>query len=620
MQHFFQEQQARKRATRLLVVLFLLAVGLIVAFTQWFFGLVFDARIAQNLNLILYQGWDVFRADNPYQIHWFSLIASVCLILGAAIYKLKQLRIGGHVIAEQLGGQLVQPNTYHPLERQLLNVVEEMAIAARTPCPRVYLLVNQSQVNAFAAGHNSKNAVIAVTRGALEKLNRDELQAVVAHEFSHLVNGDIRLNNLLVSLTFSISFIGLLGEVLVQASMHKNTSSHSRKDSSGAAALFGVALICYGFLGTLMADFIKAAVCRHREYLADACATQFNRNPQALADALKVVAGIKSSSRPRNYHQYSHLFFASLIRPWFSWFATHPPITERVKKLEPTWQAPKNLVSRASLNNYQAMHLSATNQAHNNAVATASAQARQDTLTELGISAWLSQQVHEPQNIDYPILALLISPDADIATKQLQGIAKFQQFNLAHFDRTEQQIHHLSLEQRFKLLTTACNALHCLAPWQQANLLKRAQLLYQIIPNELNEQHLFNLATYTLLTAQLEDKQSLKAHFAKADLINAWHYLVAMMAHLGGEENAQKAFIATCNAFKMPPCQLQEKENYNFAQALVSLDLIATLPTKNKSAFVQALEFCAKFDHHLNDDEITILQMLSARLELPVLG
>ncbi|MBU2970211.1 M48 family metalloprotease [Pseudoalteromonas sp. C2R02] len=236
----------------------------------------------------------------------------VAIILSAVGYKYHQLKQGGAVIATQLGAELVPPNTYHPLEKQLINIVEEIAIAAHTTVPHVYLLKHHSNINAFAAGNNSKDAIIGITRGALEKLTRDELQAVVAHEFSHIVNGDIRLNNRLTACIFGISFIGLIGEGLINHALHNSKGLTSKNNPFGFTVLIGLFLVIYGLIGTLLADMIKATICRQREYLADATATQFNRNPHALASALQVIAGLKTNKIKRHYqHQYSHLFFTS---------------------------------------------------------------------------------------------------------------------------------------------------------------------------------------------------------------------------------------------------------------------------------------------------------------------
>ncbi|PAJ74699.1 hypothetical protein CJF42_09040 [Pseudoalteromonas sp. NBT06-2] len=270
MKNFFEQQQTNKRNSLWLTLLFISASIFIIWLTQWLIGSISDKQILQQLDLILNQGWDIFRQQYNNQFDWtISLIVSL-IIFSAIGYKYNQLKQGGNIIAIQLGAQLIQPNTYHPLEKQLINIVEEIAIAAHTTVPQVYLLKHHSNVNAFSAGNSSKDAVTGITRGALEKLTRDELQAVISHEFSHIVNGDIRLNNRLTACIFGISFIGLIGEGLINHALHNSKWLNNKNNPFGFTALIGLIFIIYGLIGTILAGMIKAAICRQREYLADA--------------------------------------------------------------------------------------------------------------------------------------------------------------------------------------------------------------------------------------------------------------------------------------------------------------------------------------------------------------
>jgi Zn-dependent protease with chaperone function len=240
---------------------------------------------------------------------------------------------GGGKIAQALGGVVVPENTTDPRLRRLRNVVEEMAIASGMPVPEVYVLPNEDGINAFAAGFTPADAAIAVTHGALETLNRDELQGVIAHEFSHIVNGDMRLNIRLMGVVFGILALAVIGRVLV-----------STRGDRNPLPLIGLVLIIVGYVGVFFGRLIKAAVSRQREYLADASAVQYTRQTEGLTGALKKIGGLESGSklRDKRSEDVSHMLFGEGRR---SWFATHPPLAQRIRTLDPTFD-PAELAER----------------------------------------------------------------------------------------------------------------------------------------------------------------------------------------------------------------------------------------------------------------------------------
>jgi Zn-dependent protease with chaperone function len=342
---FFQHQELARRNTRLLLLYYVSAVVLIVAAVYVATFLIFHRQAG---------GWDPYLAD-PRRLWdplWFlcSTALTLGLIGSGAGYKILQLSgDGGATLAEQLGGSRVAPDSTDPAERRLLNVVEEMAIAAGLPVPRVYLLGDEAGINAFAAGFTADHAVIGVTRGCLERLTRDELQGVVAHEFSHIQNGDMRLNLRLLGVLNGILLIALVGYAVLRVLSFGGTSSSSSRRSGGddnkkgggalvAVLLIGLALLVIGGIGVFFARLIQAAVSRQREFLADAAAVQFTRNPGGLAGALRKIARQVSGSRLDSAQARiaSHLFFANaLSASWGDWFATHPPLGDRLRRLDP---------------------------------------------------------------------------------------------------------------------------------------------------------------------------------------------------------------------------------------------------------------------------------------------
>ncbi|MFM7272522.1 MAG: M48 family metalloprotease, partial [Gammaproteobacteria bacterium] len=265
--------------------------------------------------------------------------AVVCAGVGAAsLFKHLQLARGGRVVAEMLGGRRLAPDSREPAERRLLNVVEEMGIAAGVPVPPVYVLPEEG-INAFAAGHGTGDAVIGVTEGGMRRLSRDQLQGVVAHEYSHVLNGDMRLNLRLIAALNGILFIAQAGRVLLRAGRSRGTR-RGRGDASAVVLVLGLALLLIGLVGLLFARLIKAGVSREREYLADASAVQFTRNPEGLAGALRQIGGLAAHGRVLDLQAEtaSHLFLVhALGGSGGGWFATHPPLGERIRRLDPAW-------------------------------------------------------------------------------------------------------------------------------------------------------------------------------------------------------------------------------------------------------------------------------------------
>jgi Zn-dependent protease with chaperone function len=264
------------------------------------------------------------------------------VIGGGTLFRTAQLRKGGAAVADLLGGRRVDPMTQDPAERVLLNVVEEMSIAAGLPVPAVFVMDREGGINAFAAGHTVNDAAVAVTRGMLESLSRDELQGVVAHEFSHILNGDMRLNVRIMGLLFGILILTVVGRGILRGSMGggRIRVSGSRRGGGGQVAIIGVALVVLGYLGVLVGRLIQAAVSRQREFLADAAAVEFTRNPSGLAGALKRIGAASAGSRIQDHHaqEAGHLFFAPGLRAGLSGLtATHPPLAKRIQRIDPRW-------------------------------------------------------------------------------------------------------------------------------------------------------------------------------------------------------------------------------------------------------------------------------------------
>ena len=320
---FFEAQDEARKKTKWLVLWFVLAViGVVVA--------------VDLLAIALY--------DGPNQIY-IVITASVLtggIMLAASGYKTTQLSAGGSVVAEDLGGRLVMPGSADFEEKRLLNIVSEMALASGMPVPQVYLLDHEEGINAFAAGTEPSNAVIGVTRGCLQRLSREELSGVIAHEFSHIINGDMRLNMRLMGLVFGLVVISIIGRGMVQLLRFQGGSSRRNNKEGGNVMLvlflLGLGLLVIGGLGSLFGRLIQAAVSRQREFLADASSVQFTRNPDGIVGALKKIGGSEIGSKIKTPKavEASHMFFSN--GGMFNFFLmTHPPLDVRIRAVQKNW-------------------------------------------------------------------------------------------------------------------------------------------------------------------------------------------------------------------------------------------------------------------------------------------
>lgn len=333
---FYKAQDDARRKTGRLVALFMAAVLTLVVLTNALVGMIYlfttDTAVATGYGL-----FDAL-ASIPLETWAMVTVGVVGVIALACGFKFLELRGGGSAIAEALGGRQISPNTNDPRQKRLLNVVEEMALASGIPVPPVYL-VPEPSINAFAAGFGTGDAVLGINQGTIDTLTRDELQGVVAHEFSHLLNGDTRINLRLIALLHGILFIGLIGRMLMRGSSRRGSG---RRGSNGGApiAVLAIGLLVIGYGGTFFGNLIKSAVSRQREYLADGSAVQFTRNPDGIAGALKKIGGsaLGSTMAHPRAAQASHMLFGQgMTHLLGSIMATHPPLPDRIRAIHPDW-------------------------------------------------------------------------------------------------------------------------------------------------------------------------------------------------------------------------------------------------------------------------------------------
>jgi Zn-dependent protease with chaperone function/uncharacterized tellurite resistance protein B-like protein len=320
MTDFFQRQDDARKRTRLLVMLFLGAVGMVIGLNYLLHG------------LLTYWGEGT----------WAPSLALSAGAAGAVIgmgsgFKMLQLSGGGAVVAKDLGGREVDWNTRDPDEKRLLNIVQEMSIASGVPVPQVWVMDSEDGINAFAAGNSTSDAVIGVTRGCLRAMNRDELQGVIAHEFSHILNGDMRLNLRMIGVVHGILVIALIGSIIFRSAARMRGGG--KNNPAPALLLTGAALYGIGYFGVLLGRIIKSAVSRQREFLADASAVQFTRNPDGIGRALMKIGGSAHGAKLKaeRAEEASHMMFGNLKNNFSSLFATHPPLEQRIRAVLPNW-------------------------------------------------------------------------------------------------------------------------------------------------------------------------------------------------------------------------------------------------------------------------------------------
>lgn len=601
--NFFEQQDLARRQTRTLLFLFVLAVIAIVlavngvAALLWIWG----------------QGGSL-AGQNFYPKGFFTVntLITVGLIVGGTLIETYNLRDGGDAVAKMAGGHLLSPATQDVAQRRLLNVVEEMALASGIACPKVYLLEREDAINAFAAGYNQNEAVIAVTRGALARLTRDELQGVVGHEFSHILNGDMRLNVRLIGVLFGIQMIAGFGQHLMDFGA-SSVGLRSRDNQGVSLRLLllalGIALFVIGYIGIFFGRLIKSAVSRQREFLADASAVQFTRNPDGIGGALRKIGGLSrtiglgSRIDHPNAEQLSHLFM-SAARPNLltGMFATHPPIQERVRRI---YGRHANVLDAPEIEEaysgsaetlpdipYFAVGDAAVSSEKTDIDAAAMAFG-QSTAQQVRLAPELDAALHEPVSACAVVYALLLGQGAE-RDAQLAILRKEapQQTQFVLFLNTA--IDKLSPNVRLPLLDLAMPALKQLPAFERSMLLATVDKLIAAD----NKITLAEFVLQSVLSRRLDMHAGRSTPVKFADLSalqDECTILLSMIAHVAASISAESpldAFLrgaACCPQLNLSAGSLLDVTAIKFARVKFSLDRINQLAPLAKPALIKAL-------------------------------
>ncbi|MFH0273347.1 M48 family metallopeptidase [Vibrio jasicida] len=613
--NFFDHQDTARQRTGLLVFLFSLAVLIIT-------GLV------SVLSIAIYYGVTGEPFDQRTAITYTLLcFGGVALIVAiSSMFRLSELSSnGGRGVAESIGGKLISSNTTDTKHRQLLNVVEEMAIASGIPVPPVYVMQEERGINAFAAGMSIDDAVIGVTQGALDSFSRDELQGVIAHEFSHVLNGDMRLNTRLIGVLFGITCIAHLGHLVLDNTHYTSRSSRSSSDSDkGFAVIMLVAIVCLvlGWVGTLFGSMIKAAISRQREFLADASAVQFTRNDQGISGALKKIGGHASGSslNAQASSQMSHMMFGqSSLSGFTGFFATHPPLEERIRRIEPNWDGSflhRSQNHASAFGNEQVNGFSSDADFGYTHLETQVETQTSSELSETGklLISQLPQDLvdiaREPYSSRF-IALLLIFDGSDVQREMIKGHIPM----VSHAKLLPWLDYDLPLHLRLPLLELALPALKSISEGQKSRL---CQVLRELSQTD-NHYSLGEWCVINLLEKQLiAPFGSTRQNKTFKQLKESIYWLLRELAWVthSEHEGTQRAFNAALKSLGFAETTLIEPNN-DWRLSRAALELLLQLKPLQRRQFVKACRLAIESDGKITVAEGELYRVIACFLEVP---
>jgi Zn-dependent protease with chaperone function len=641
---FFASQDTARKNTKLLVFYFVVAVALIIT------AIYFTA-------LVVFQGATGFQTrGEPVSLSLWNLNiflgaagGTLAVIISGSLFKSAQLARGGSAVAESLGGRLLNSNTRDLHERKLLNVVEEMAIASGVPVPKVYVMDQEPGINAFAAGHTINDAAIGVTRGCITSLTRDELQGVIAHEFSHILNGDMRLNLRLMGIIFGIICLTVIGRILLRA----RGGSRDRNP----LPLLGIVLIILGWIGVIFGQLIQAAVSRQREFLADAAAVQFTRNPDGIAGALKKIGAAHTGSKVINEHaaEASHMFFGSAHKSSLTgMLATHPPLDKRIRAIEPNWDgklprfAPAPEVEKAPPKKAAPgpavppviPGLPGLPKGAGGLAAAAAVIEAASVLPNLGnptpqhlryaeelresLSETIQDAAHDPQDACALLYALLLSGDSTQRANQLKELSRRTDAAVtARVLALEPDVRAVVQRTRLPLVNLALPALRQLSPAQFQHFSDTVQWLIE------SDQQivLFEFVLQKIIHRQLDPhfkdvKPRAAQYYSVAPLVPDAAVLLSALAYTGATDPTEisRAFTAGLPHLRAPnvPPTLRPPAECGLVQINTALDRLVLAAPQIKKNLLTACIHVVGADGVIHENEAELLRGVAETLDCPL--
>ena len=640
--NFFESQDRVRKNTAKLVFLFALAVITLIIMTNLLvmmvFGYINSEQLRDGETLIQQMDWQTFVA--------VGVGVSVVILVGS-LYKIMALSAGGKAVAESLGGQLIPRDTEDLNRRKLLNVVEEMAIASGTPAPPVYLLADEPGINAFAAGFSPRDAVIGVTQGTIDRLTREQLQGVIAHEFSHIFNGDMRLNIRLMGVLNGILIIGMIGYYILYSTSYSRHRRGSDKGGGGILAL-AIGLMVIGFAGTFFGGLIKASVSRQREYLADASAVQFTRNPNGIAGALKRIGGLEFGSKVENpgAPEVSHAFFAQGISGFMQALAaTHPPLAKRILRIDPHWDGKfdySDKIDRPQDEDEAAKTETATRERIANKVAAVAVGAavadvmkavdqignpKQETInyarsliSELPIA--IKEAAREPYGARAVIYSLVLDRGQEVRAKQLKQLHDHADPDVYGLTcALMPEMSGLDFKYRLPLIDITIPALKQLSINQyKAFRLNLIALIEMDSKVDLLEWSLQKIL-FNHLDGQFFKLPHTQARYSRpAQVKKEIELILSVMAYAGqqNQSDAEKAFDSAAQALELSELALRARNEIRLSGVDAALEKLAGLKPLAKLRLLKACVASIMHDQRVSPVEVELLRAFSDVLDCPM--
>ena len=646
MDFFEAEGRAKKRTARLLVLFGLAVAGTVVA---GYLATVFVLR-ASNIGRHGRHAYGYYANPGDYADQaglwqpglFLAVAAGTLTVIGlASLYKWSEFSAGGSAVAESVGGRRVDPHTTDPKEHQLLNVVEEMAIASGTPVPAVYILDDEPAINSFAAGLTTSDAVVTVTRGTLQKLTRDELQGVIAHEFSHILNGDMRMNVRVSAIIFGILVIGLAG----RATLWGMRGGTRGKGNSGVLVILGIglALLAVGYIGYFFGRLIQASLSRQREFLADASAVQFTRNPDGVTGALKKIGGyaIGSSLDTHRAAGISHFFFAQAFASNFGGlWATHPPLDVRIRAIDPrfdgTFPEPPEVVDVAKEPWSKVPHMppqapspgpqaaaafGAALAAAAGTLTPEAAAGAQSLLSE--IPASLRTAARSPHDAPILVYGLLLAEDPAVRKGQLASIASGEGGEALHtLEQLEPALRQLKPGHRLPVLQLTLPALKALPQSALGSFAGTLDDLVQANGRETTFEFALQRLVLRTLAVSRSPGSAVTQIYSFQAVAGEISVVLSALAHTSSAnpDEAGKAFAEGASQLKLVQDRIRflPDTECGLVQLDASLDKLASASGPIKQRLLMAAAHVVSADGVVLTEESELLRAIAASLDVPV--
>ncbi|MGV6852493.1 MAG: M48 family metallopeptidase [bacterium] len=604
--NFFVRQEEARKQTRKLVFLFILAM----------LGVIAAVDVVALVGFGFMSNNQITGGSSPWPaIAVISGLTFLVIVAGSA-FRLISLGQGGGYVARQMGGERVTPDTADPVLRRYYHVVEEMALASGLPVPQVYVIENEKGINAFAAGHEPADAAVAVTRGCLDQLTRAELQGVIGHEFSHILNGDMRLNIRLIGWLAGITLLATIGRKMLYFGRY--SSGSRRSDNGGAVIAIALTAMLVGWVGLFFGRWIKAAISRQREFLADASSVQFTRHPESLAGALKKIGGFQegSSFKQHDAEDVTHMLFAQGLMSPAKMFATHPPLEDRIKAIDPSFN------SREYTKNISNQH---QNSIPNELgvmgmVGSVNDESlRQAEILRTGVANKLDGAMDTPDKTRALVFSLVLNKTQLLRQKQLDIIElKFDQdlknLTLAQSQTTRE----LDFKQRHAALDQLVPILNTQAPEDREKLLETLDELIradgQITVAEFSLYHMLKVYHKDSLTNARN-----KPRYGFGSRREEIAMLLTILSRAGhaDDHERRKAFdkaIKTAG-WDMQPLSMPGSWTHTLEEVLDKLDY---LTFKDKELLLKSLIAVVSYDGEIKADEYDLLRAICASLHIPL--